>query len=112
MKPIYINGRFLSQKLTGVQRYGQEILSALDRLLGSLDLSAGATEWILVVPEGLKITLDLHHIRILPIGHSNGHLWEQTVFAHTSRDGIALSLCNSGPLFHPRALSVIHDAVI
>ena len=27
---IYINGRFLGQRVTGVQRYGREVLQALD----------------------------------------------------------------------------------
>ena len=30
---IFINGRFLTQRVTGVQRYGREVLKALDALL-------------------------------------------------------------------------------
>ena len=32
---IFINGRFLSQSLTGVQRYAAEMVKAMDRLLAS-----------------------------------------------------------------------------
>jgi hypothetical protein len=36
MKRISINGRFLSQPVTGVQRYAHELIRELDRLLTSL----------------------------------------------------------------------------
>ena len=32
MSPLYINGRFFAQPLTGVQRYAREPLEAMDRL--------------------------------------------------------------------------------
>ena len=32
MSPLYINGRFFAQPLTGVQRYARETLEAMDRL--------------------------------------------------------------------------------
>ncbi|WP_197086711.1 hypothetical protein [Bradyrhizobium sp. LTSPM299] len=35
---IYINGRFLSQKLTGVQRYAAEIVKAMDGLLATSEV--------------------------------------------------------------------------
>ena len=34
MRPtVYINGRFLTQRVTGVQRYAREVLRALDELV-------------------------------------------------------------------------------
>jgi len=36
MDTIYINGRFLTQDITGVQRYAVEMLSALDRIFDTL----------------------------------------------------------------------------
>ena len=33
MKKIIINGRFLTQKITGVQRYAREIVLELDNLI-------------------------------------------------------------------------------
>lgn len=31
---FYINGRFLTQRITGVQRYALEITEAMDELIG------------------------------------------------------------------------------
>ena len=33
MKKVIINGRFLTQKITGVQRYAKEIVLELDNLI-------------------------------------------------------------------------------
>ena len=33
MKKIIINGRFLTQKITGVQRYAREIIAELDKII-------------------------------------------------------------------------------
>ena len=39
-KIVYINGRFLSQPVTGVQRYSRELLGTLDEMIstGEIDL--------------------------------------------------------------------------
>ena len=49
---LFINGRFLSQKLTGVQRYAAELVKAIDALLASDQLPAAlkGAEWQLLVP--------------------------------------------------------------
>ena len=39
MKKIYINGRFLTQNITGVQRYAIEIVKALDKYLSDNNLN-------------------------------------------------------------------------
>ena len=39
MRKIYINGRFLTQKTTGVQRVAEEIVKEIDNLLEDKELS-------------------------------------------------------------------------
>ena len=46
MQKIYINGRFLSQKTTGVQRYATEILCALDDILEELNIKEFSFELV------------------------------------------------------------------
>ncbi len=105
----FINGRFLTQKTSGVQRFAREIVTALDLYIG--DLGTGE-EWILLTPDGAAEDLKLSSIQRRKIGGSPGHLWEQTkLYAH-ARKGRLVNLCNSGPVLHPRSLTVIHDAMI
>ena len=46
---IYINGRFLTQRITGVQRYALEMTKALDHLISD-DKSLQKQEYILIAP--------------------------------------------------------------
>ncbi|WP_395665762.1 glycosyltransferase family 4 protein [Methylocella sp.] len=106
MRPIYINGRFLTQPMSGVQRYAYEIVKALDERAGAAN---AGQEWMLLAPPGAPAP-KLRAIGFKTIGTRAGHLWDQTSFAHASRGGVALSLAMSGPLFHPRHLVILHDA--
>ena len=49
-RQIFINGRFLGQRVTGVQRYAGETLHALDELLAAQDDSD--LRWTVLVPRG------------------------------------------------------------
>lgn len=111
---IFINGRFLSQSLTGVQRYAAEMVRAMDRLLISGDAPRALveTEWQLLLPPDANVTIDLKRIEGVKVGRRSGHAWDQIDLAQHARNGRLLSLANSGPVFHPRHLVVIHDAQV
>ncbi|MBD8688576.1 MULTISPECIES: glycosyltransferase family 4 protein [unclassified Rhizobium] len=105
----FINGRFLTQKTSGVQRFAREIVKALDRHLASQKASE---DWVLLAPENAPRDLDLSAIRQQNTGGLSGHIWEQTQLYAASRRGRLINLCNSGPVLHGRSLTVIHDAMI
>ncbi len=111
---IFINGRFLSQSLTGVQRYAAEMVRAMDRLLTSGDAPPALVEaeWQLLTPPDADVTINLRRIESLKIGRRTGHAWDQIDLAQHARNGRLVSLANSGPVFHPRHLVVIHDAQV
>ncbi|RJT29444.1 glycosyltransferase family 1 protein [Mesorhizobium waimense] len=108
MRHWTINGRFLAQPATGVQRYAREIILALDRLIvGQAPMTRDlAVE--LLVPPGTPDTLDLAAIRVRTVGSFGGHAWEQAVLPAYFRGGL-LSLCNTGPLTVRRQILCIHD---
>jgi glycosyltransferase involved in cell wall biosynthesis len=107
-RPVYIDGRFLTQPASGIQRYAEEIVRAIDRLgaVGEIDGT-----WTLLVPPGARV-LPLAWMRSRIVGARGGHLWTQIAFARAARDGVALSLAASAPVAHRRALVVIHDATV
>lgn len=103
-----INGRFLSQPITGVQRYAQEIVLTLDRLIaGRPDLAADLNIELLV-PGGDCRSLELEAIKVRKVGGLTGHAWEQVVLPAHVRGGL-ISLCNTGPVSVKKQLVCIHD---
>ncbi|MBW4024789.1 MAG: glycosyltransferase family 4 protein [Proteobacteria bacterium] len=109
---IFVNGRFLSQPVTGVQRFSAEIVGAIDRLIAR-------NEW----PETCLLTPNLEGERktdpvtspggvsARPVGQRHGHLWEQIDLPRAARGGTLLSLGNTAPLMAGRSqVVVIHDA--
>ena len=109
---IYINGRFLAQPKTGVQRFAEELLNELDRLIEAP--AYAELEFICLVPrmksqgklpEWKNILIEQHSIFA-------GNLWEQAVLPYLARAGLLVNLSNISPLFHHAQIAVIHDASI
>ena len=98
-----INGRFLSQPLTGVQRYAREVVSAIDALAADGDPLARDVEIGLVVPAGVEDDLALRTIRTRRAGPLRGHAWEQLVLP-VHAEGELLSLATT-PRFPPHGRS-------
>lgn len=108
---ILINGRFLMQPVTGVQRVARELVAEMDRLVG-----AGETPLRLALAcerDADTSSLDLRHIRVERRGGVSGHAWEQFVLPRMVAGRRLLCLGNTAPLasaLSGQRLSVmIHD---
>ncbi|KPW45735.1 Glycosyl transferase, group 1 family protein [Pseudomonas syringae pv. philadelphi] len=103
LEMIFINSRFLTQDVSGVQRYAEQMCRALQRLRNDL---------IFVAPRNIRLhdcakTLDVQHI-----GHATGHLWEQVDLPlHLKRKGnpLLVSISNTGPMFYANQIATHHD---
>jgi len=104
-----INGRFLTQRMTGVQRYAREIVAALDVLLSEQDDVARRLRLRLVLPPGAQENLALSQIEIRQTGVGSGHAWDQFVLPWSRESGI-LSLGNFGPIAARNQIVCMHDA--
>jgi glycosyltransferase involved in cell wall biosynthesis len=104
-----INGRFLTQRTTGVQRYAYEIVAALDELLSERDDIARQLRMRLVLPPGVKARPVLAKIGICQTSFGSGHAWDQFVLPWYARSGV-LSLGNFGPVLAQNHIVCIHDA--
>jgi glycosyltransferase involved in cell wall biosynthesis len=115
---VWVNGRFLSRKVTGVERVAREILHSLDSHF--LDDQASCTH------NGLKVQFKIAHpvtaagaaplalgrIPVHVVGKLTGHAWEQlSLNAWAGKDWI-LNLCNTGPLLRKRQSIFFHDAQV
>ena len=108
---LTINGRFLTQRTSGVQRYAREMLLALDELLTArapaLDIAAQV-----LVPTGAPASLPaLRSIAIRRVGRLRGHLWEQLELPRHAR-GVLLNWCNTFPVLARHQVVVLHDASV
>ena len=107
-----INGRFLSQRVTGVQRYAREVVQGLDELLqeGRLDPQVVSIE--VLVPSGIENLPDYKHISIRTVGTKQGHLWEQWELPRAAKGQLLLNLGNTAPLLKKNQCVTIHDVSI
>ena len=104
-KRIIINGRFLNKRVTGVARYAIELVNELDKLL-----SPG--EWEIAVPPEVEHLPEYRNIKVVRTGRLHDILWEHVSFPRyvSSRNGVALNLCNTSPLVSP-GIVCLHDAI-
>jgi glycosyltransferase involved in cell wall biosynthesis len=104
-----INGRFLTQRMTGVQRYAHEIVAALDDILSEEGDIVGLPRMRLVLPPGVEATPVLSKFDICHTNFGSGHGWDQFVLPMYAGAGV-LSLGNFGPVFARNHIVCIHDA--
>ena len=91
---IVINGRFLTQGITGVQRYARELVQALDDLLDVMpDMK------ITVVSPRLATNPPAwRNIELRQLGHLQGHAWEQLELPWYSRSKVLFCPGNTAPV--------------
>ncbi len=106
---IYINGRFLTQQITGVQRYAREMVSAIDKIITE---ATSKDEWYMLVPQNTMQEMPLSAIKVEHCGRLSGHLWEQIELPFYSKDGFLVNLCNCAPLLKRKQMVTIHDAAV
>ena len=101
---IVVNGRFLTQNITGVQRYAIEICIRLKEIMGN-DLH-------IVTPPNIVQTDYFKKLNATSIGSNKGHLWEQldlSLFLKKHGNPLLLCLCNTAPLFYKNKIVTLHD---
>ncbi|MBB2155721.1 glycosyltransferase family 4 protein [Gluconacetobacter diazotrophicus] len=105
---LYVNSRFLTQPLSGVQRFATEITSAIGRVWSANDVSRP----ILLTPAAALIADGPGDLERQFVGRRQGQIWEQIDLPRRARDGVLLNLGNTAPIMGRRQLVVLHDAGI
>lgn len=109
-KKLFVNGRFLTQPISGMQRYAEELITALDELFEEDESLVRQFEPFVVVPHAEHRRPAWKHFSIVETGRMKGHAWEQLELAWAARGGILLNLTSAGPLLHRKSVLVMHDA--
>ncbi len=97
---IYINGRFLCQQATGVQKFA---------LGTALALQKKHPEIIVISPKGKH---NSHGLRLKQSGIGRGFIWEQLwlpLYLWLHPHSLLINFCNSAPLLIKNQIVSIHD---
>lgn len=97
---IYINGRFLCRKATGVQKYALGLCAALQKDYPDI---------IIIAPHG---HYDCHGLNVTKTGRGSGFFWEQfwlPLYLWLHACPLLLNLCNTAPLLYKKQIVTIHD---
>ncbi|SDC99206.1 Glycosyltransferase involved in cell wall bisynthesis [Mycolicibacterium neoaurum] len=95
---LSINGRFLLQDVTGVQRVAIEFVRALDQILSADSASSLEVTVFLPARGEVKTDLDLEAISLRRVGRLSGHAWEQVELPFFSRNSTLLCMGNTAPI--------------
>jgi glycosyltransferase involved in cell wall biosynthesis len=108
---LYINGKFLAQRITGVQRFAHGVVKALDR---SLKVKPCACKVEILLPPSATPIDGLEVICQRRVGRDGRSLslWEQIDLPINSRNGSLVCLSGSAPFFSHKCIPTIHDAAI
>ena len=113
MHEVIINGRFLSQEITGVQRYAHELMRHIDQLLVDGRINPKQYSIQIVVPPNTLNIPSYKYIKIKHIGRFTNNLWEQISLPLYARNKIVFSPCNIAPLLGGKnQILTIHDASV
>lgn len=102
MQDLFINGRFLTQRTSGVQSFAREVCRELIK----------DTNLILLVPRNAVLQDNEFSSHIKRVGIFGGHFWEQLslpFFLNKQQQAILLNLCNTGPLLFNNQVCTVHD---
>jgi glycosyltransferase involved in cell wall biosynthesis len=98
---IYINSRFLTQPVTGVQRYAIELSLKLKKIDPSIEF---------VCPKNVVQHDIFERLNAKVIGNRTGHLWEQIDLPkYLKKEDLLINLCNTAPIIHRKKIVTVHD---
>jgi hypothetical protein len=104
MSRIYINGRFLTRPMTGVERYAYMICKTLADM---------GREFTIICPKApLMSCYDISNLPIVRYGCGQSHLWEQCVlpfFFIRKKDYLLFSFTGLGSILIRNKVMTIHD---
>ena len=99
-----IDGLFLTQNITGIQRYAYEICKELDKFIRKDEIE-------ILVPADTECIPEYENLKIIKYGNHHGRAWEQfdlcRYLMKNKKQGIFLM--NEISLMYPRGIACIHD---
>jgi glycosyltransferase involved in cell wall biosynthesis len=109
-KTVFLNGRFLTRPLTGVQRTAFEMVCAIDRLIEKKQVEVDDVSLVLIYSGEIINPIELKHIKLLQRGKFTGNVWEQLELPLYTWGSLLISMCSISTLFKAKQILIVHDA--
>ncbi|MCO6500416.1 MAG: glycosyltransferase family 4 protein [Vicingus serpentipes] len=103
MQEVWINARFLTQQISGVQKFAIEVCKELKLINSNIRF---------VSPTNILHVNIAKELDVVTIGKRKGVLWEQLdlpSFLKAKNSPVLLNLCNSAPILYNKNIITIHD---
>ena len=103
MIKIFVNARFLTQSISGVQRYAIECSRQIKKIYPNA---------FFLAPDNILHDDIANELNVNIIGRNKGHLWEQIdlpKYMAKNNSPALLNLANTGPLIYKNNYITIHD---
>lgn len=100
---VYVNARFLTQELTGVQRFAEQLALSLSNIRNDL---------VFVAPNNIVRKSVANKLNVEVIGKKRGHFWEQVelpFFLKKHNNPLLLNLCSTAPILYKNQIVTHHD---
>lgn len=100
---IVVNARFLTQSVTGVQRFAIEISRQLKKMLPNV---------VFVAPQNILHKEIAAELAAITFGSQRGHLWEQfdlPLYLKKNGSPLLINLANTAPLLYKKQFVTVHD---
>ncbi|MFC4475902.1 glycosyltransferase family 4 protein [Flavobacterium chungangensis] len=104
---IIVNGRFLTQKSTGVQRVATEISKYFQEHYKE--------EVVFLCPKKTLVNPNADSFNCVKFGYFSGYFWEQIelpLFLFRNKVSLLINFCNTAPILFKKNLIVIHDMAV
>jgi len=98
-----INARFLTQNISGVQRYAIEVCRELKKKSPNV---------VLVAPKNILHQDLVSEFDVVVFGKFTGHLWEQVelpLFLQKQGSPLLINMANTAPIYYKNKITVVHD---
>jgi glycosyltransferase involved in cell wall biosynthesis len=102
-KEIWVNTRFLSQQISGVQKFAIELCRELKAINPNIKF---------VAPSNVIHQEIANELNVVITGNRTGQQWEQIdlpKFLNKKNSPLLLNLCNSAPISYSNSIVTIHD---
>jgi len=102
-RQVVVNARFVTQPITGVQRFAIEICRQLKQIYPAIRF---------VSPRNIRQKAIADELEVEPFGYFTSHVWEQLEllhYLHKLDSPVLVNLCNTAPLYFTRNITCIHD---
>lgn len=110
---VVFNGKFFNAPPTGVQRVAREIIGAVSTLIDAEKLNSPIEITICRPPApGFSAKAKRNRLNAAFSKIFSDIIWEQFRLYFFARRSILVNLCNVGPVFHRRSVTMIHDAQV